>query len=430
MNDHSPPPRKQGKTLMVRLRGLPHSKSLQAAVGFGAGGVAFALANLLLARYLTPLDFALFALILALKEFGLGLGGAGVELVINRRKLAPTGRLAARIGLTGTMSAVLITGFALMAYELPAVLASLLFLLVICSTLNHSSAAFFQSAERFTGSLAVIQSHNFLLLALVPIGLMFDRLRLDFVISVVTAGYLVVAALGWLAARERLSGNTEVVPESVLRKEGLGALGIGLVVLIMWQAERLVIPLALTMEDLATFGVLAAVVSAPFRMIQLGIGYTILPRLRAATSPHAARRLIASELRVSALMCFGGTAAILLFGPWLIDLLVGDKYDVGLELFVAAIVVGYLRIWQGVAVASVTAVASTRVLGMLNRAGWVALAIGILGAFGLSEFGLPGVIYGVGLGWLSQAAVATMLAIRAFQQRWQEQPAVAVVGSQ
>jgi O-antigen/teichoic acid export membrane protein len=415
---------KQAKTLMVRLRGLPHSKSMQAAVGFGAGGIAFALANLLLARFLTPLEFALFALILALKEFGLGLGGAGVELVINRRKLAPTGRLAARIGLTSTLSGALITGFALVAYHLPATMAALLFLLVIGSTLNHSSAAFFQSAERFGGSLAIIQSHNFLLLALVPIGFMLDRLTLEFAVGVVTAGYLVVAGLGWLAARERLGENTGVASESVLRKEGLGGLGIVLVVLVMWQAERLVIPLALTMGDLATFGVLAAIVSAPFRMIQLGIGYTMLPRLRAVASPHAARRLIASELRISALMCAGGTVGILLIGPWLIDLLVGDKYQVGLELFIAAIVVGYLRIWQGVAVASVTAVASTRILGMLNIAGWVALGIGILGAFSLSGFGLPGVIYGVGLGWLAQAAVATMLAIRAFQQRWQEQPAV------
>lgn len=412
---------KRAGALLARIHKLARSKSVQAAAGFGIGGVAFALANLLLARYFTPLDYALFALILALKEFGLGLGPAGVELVINRRQLAPTRRLAARIVFTSFLSALLITLVALRVYELQPVLVILLFIMVIGATMNHCSAAFFQSMERFTASLAVIQAHNFLLLAVVPVGLMIGGLTLSFVVAVVTAGYLVVATLGWLIARRRLDLSHAVVSESILFKEGLGGLGIGLVVLIMWQAERLIIPLALTMGDLATFGVLAAIVSAPFRMMQLGIGFTLLPRLRAATSPDAARRLIASELRIGALICIGGTAAILLLGPWLIRVLVGDKYDVGLELFIAAIIVGYLRIWQGLAVASVAAVGSARVLGAMNLAGWVALVVAVSGAFALSSFGLQGVIYGVGLGWLFQAGVATSLAGRAFRQRWQEQ---------
>jgi hypothetical protein len=67
-------------------------------------------------------------------------------------------------------------------------------------------------------------------------------------------------------------------------------------------------------------------------------------------------------------------------------------------------------------------VGSTRILATLNLAGWVALGIAIVGAFGLSSFGLEGVIYGVGLGWLFQASIATMLAGRAFQHHWREQP--------
>ena len=405
-------------SIVSRLRGLSRSKSMQAAVGFGIGGAAFALANLLLARFLSPLEFALFALLLALKEFGLGLGPAGVELVINRRKLAPTRRLAGRILFTSLISALLTTAIALAVYDVEQLFLVMLFVIVVGASMNYTAAAFFQSAEHFAGSLAVIQAHNFLLLAIVPIGLLASRLDLPFVLGVVTLGYLVVPAVAWVAAGRQLGCNVAVAPERILLKEGLGGLGIGLVVLIMWQTERLVIPLALTMEDLATFGVLAAVVSAPFRMMQLGIGFTMLPRLRAATNPVQARRLIVSELRIGSLICVGGTAAILLVGPLLIRLLVGDKYDVGLDLFVAAIAVGYLRIWQGLAVASVIAVGSAAILARMNLAGWVALAIAVGGAFGLSFFGLPGVIYGVGLGWLFQAAMATVLAMRAFRQRW------------
>jgi hypothetical protein len=108
----------------------------------------------------------------------------------------------------------------------------------------------------------------------------------------------------------------------------------------------------------------------------------------------------------------------MLLGPLIIRYFVGDKYDVGTVLFAAAIVVGYVRIWQSVAVASVSAMGDRRTISKLNFVGWVALAVAAAGAVALSGFGLPGVIYGIGLGWTFQAAVATRLAQRAFAQRW------------
>ena len=48
-------------------------------------------------------------------------------------------------------------------------------------------------------------------------------------------------------------------------------------------------------HDLATFGVLAAIAGSLFRVLSMGVGYTLVPRLRAAGSVLERRRLVAHE---------------------------------------------------------------------------------------------------------------------------------------
>jgi O-antigen/teichoic acid export membrane protein len=400
-----------------KLAGMLRSDSTQAALGFALGGVIFALANLLLARHLSTYDYAVFALMLALKEFGLALGPAGVELVINRHHLKATRRLAARVAATSALAGLLITVIAQDLYDLGWLLTFLLFFLAVGDSLNHTAAALFQSAKRFSAALVMIQVHNVVLILAIPLGFLMGGLTLEFVLVLATAGYLVAAAAGWWRAAGQLDGNTTVLPSRTLWREGLAGLGIAVFLTIMAQAERLIIPVVLTMHELAVFGVLAAVVSAPFRMMQLGVAMTLLPKLRTASGPREARRLIASEVRHGFWIGAGFTVLLLLLGPLVINFFVGEKYDVGMPLFAAAIIVGYVRIWQGVAASSVSAIGSSRFIWLLNMAGWSGLVIAVAGAFALSRFGLQGVIYGIGLGWAFQAAVATWLARRALIQR-------------
>ena len=404
--------------MLTRLHRFAKAKSVRAAVGFGVGGVAFSLANLLLARYLTPLDYAVLALLLALKELGLAFGPVGTQLVINRHRLAPTLRLATRIFCTSTVMAVMLAAIALSVYEVDRPLAALLIVIVVGACMTVTASALFQSAEHFVTSLSLVQLNNLVLLLTIPLGLAFNALTLEFVVALVAIGYVVFGAVGWLSARSSLTRNTAVKRESLLIREGLGGLGIGAVALIMWQSERLIIPLALSTEALATFGVLAAVVSAPFRMMQLGMGFTLLPRLRAVPDAASARRLILSELRIGGVICIVGTVAVMTLGPWLIRVLVGDKYQVGMELFVAAVIVGYVRIWDSLAMSTVSALGNVRALALMNVFGWSALGVALLGAWLLRGFGIQGIIYGVGLGWLMQAIAATLLARMAMRQRW------------
>src|SRR3954447_24172496 len=67
------------------LRLLQKSTALRAAVGFGLGGVGYALGNLLLARALPPAEFGVFTLFLALVQIGASLAPIGLQGQVNRR---------------------------------------------------------------------------------------------------------------------------------------------------------------------------------------------------------------------------------------------------------------------------------------------------------------------------------------------------------
>lgn len=412
----------QSAEISVRPAGkltlLARSASMQAALSFALGGVGFAVANLLLARYMTPQEFGLVALFIALIQFGFGLGPLGMEVVVNRHHVPASARTAGRITATAAAAAVLICIVGRLAYGIDsAVLLAGLFVCVIASSLTRVAAALFQSVERFRAGLFLTQIHNYVLLAAVPLTLWLG-MTADVVLWTIGAGYVATALFGWIAAAAVLPRKEVEVERSTLWREGISTLGIGLAVLIMMQAERLTIPLLLSLDEMAEYGVLAAVVAAPFRMMQLGIGFTLLPRLRVAKTRAEGKRLLRHEAMVAAGVCTAGTAAVVTLGPWIIELAVGDRYMIGIDLFAAAIIVGYVKILQAIAVAAANALSDSDTLKKMNAGSWVGLAVAALGAWALSGFGLAGLIYGVGLGWLWQSVVALRLARRAFGERF------------
>ena len=398
--------------------GLLRSSSVNAAIGFTLGGIAFALATLLLARYMEPTEFGLLMLLLALVQFGIGLGPFGVELVVNRHRLPATGRLAARVTFTATVAALLVCIVGHFLYEIDWLLLVLLFLAIIAAATSRVASAFFQGAEKFGAALVITQSQNVVLLLAVPLALLLDDRSAGFFMTVIMIGYVLAMVLGWLAARVRLTERGQPVGEKLLLQEGIGGLGIGFAVLVMMMLERYLIPILLSLEVMATFSVLASVIGAPFRMMQIAIAFTLLPRLRAATSRADAHRLIRSEIGIALTICLAGTAVVLVLGPWVIDAIVGDRYAIGLSLYIAAILAGYAKLLQGTAVAVVNALGSARTLNVMSVASWSAIGIAILAAWALAPFGLEGIIYGVGVGWLFQALVALWLSRGVLDQRF------------
>jgi O-antigen/teichoic acid export membrane protein len=182
----------------------------------------------------------------------------------------------------------------------------------------------------------------------------------------------------------------------------------------------MMIPVLGSLEDLATYAVLATIVSSPFRVLQFGVMFTLLPSLRSAKDAESAKAIFRREFSTAAAMATGSVVLIVLITPFILSYLLGGKYVIGHDLFLAAILVGLLRVWAGFSTTVVSALGSVRQIAQISGLGWLSLGIAILAAWIGNRFGLLGVILGAGAGWAVLAIAGTYLAVRSFRSRFVE----------
>jgi O-antigen/teichoic acid export membrane protein len=389
------------------LRLLRTSQALRTALGFGLGGVGFALGNLLLARVLPPTQFGVFTLFFALVQIGVTVGPIGLEGQVNRR---PGGEVGpGRALLTSSVVAAVIAILASTQYRLEAALVVALVVSIIAGAISRVAAAIFQSRLRFGIALTLMQGISVLLIGMGAAAEIAGGVRL-WLLAVLVAGYYVISAgTGWgILARERAQGPSGA--HSFL--EGLSLLGITAAAMILMQLERLLAPHLLTLEALATFAVVTTLVGSPLRMLQQGAGYTLLPRLSKASSPKERRRLVRRETAVVVLI--GGTVVLVTFvaTPWIGRWLLHGKYDLPTALMIAAVVSGSVKLADGFATTMVWALGSPRQLALLNWVSWTCAGIGVAAAWFGARWGLIGLMYGVSFGWVCRGAVAGTLAAK------------------
>ncbi|MGH7579431.1 MAG: hypothetical protein ACREM9_04615 [Gemmatimonadales bacterium] len=393
------------------MRQLWRSPTLRSVAVLGFSGVGFAVANLILARVLPTAEYALLTLVVALVNVGYPLAPAGVDGMVNRRPLEAGPRLLGRTMRAIVPVGLLFAAIAVLGYEISPGIA----LMVLVSTMAGGAllvaAGQFQSEQRFGISLAINQSPNLVLLLAALWVVLAGGHRAEPALLVWTAGFVATAVLGWwVLFRERHAKPHRSIAfpwSEAVAFAGLAAAG-----LLLIQLERLLIPHLLPLEDLATYGVLAAIVGSLFRVLQMGVGYSLLPRLRAAPGVPQRRRLIAREIRLVLVIVVLGSALIWIATPLLERWFLEGKYHLSAALVLAALVTGVAKILNGFAQSTVSALADARELSMVSLLGWVAVAVAVLGAVGGARWGLAGVIYGVGLGWLVRAVVALYLTAR------------------
>jgi O-antigen/teichoic acid export membrane protein len=172
------------------------------------------------------------------------------------------------------------------------------------------------------------------------------------------------------------------------------------------------LPHLLPLEDLATYGVLAAIAGSLFRVLQMGVGYSLLPRLRAAPGVRERRRLLFKEARLVVAVATTGSLFIWVATPQIEHWFLGGKYHLSAALVLAAVVTGFAKVLNGFAQSAVSALAEPRELHLVAVLGWVSVLVAALGAVAGARWGLPGVIYGVGLGWVMRASVGMVLSAR------------------
>ena len=374
-------------------------------VVYGAAGAGFAGANLILARLLPKEEYALFTLVVALVNLGYSIAPAGVDTMVNRLHLEAGPRLLRRALTGATGVAIIFTGIGLVAYTLSPLMSLLLFVSTAAGGAMMVAGAKFQSEHRFGISLALIQSPNVMLLFAALVVAVFHAHSASIAVLISSLGFVVAAAIGWtILFRERhgkAHGGSEFPWKEALTFAGLDIAGLTLI-----QLERLVLPHVLPLSDLATYGVLAAVVGSLFRVMQMGVGYTLLPRLRAAKSIHERRRLIAHEVQLISVIVLLGSALIWFVTPVLERSFLAGKYHLAGPLIFAALVSGIIKILNAFAKGTVSALATGRELAMINVFGWISVAIAVIAAVVGARWGLTGVIYGVAFGWLVRAITA------------------------
>jgi hypothetical protein len=375
-----------------------------------SGGVGFALANVLLARAMSADAYGEVSLALSLVQLGASLGTLGLEITINRRSLATSRRLLAWALVSSSIVAAGVGGSAFVLYRISTGLMIALAIAAAAASVNRVGVAFLQSQERFNLALNLLQVPNYVLLAVVPVVYLLESDSSILVVAIVALGWAGIAVTGWSSAWRHEASPSEH-PIGSLLTDALAGLGISVGVQFLWQLERLVIPDVLSMAELGTFSVVASVAGSPFRMIQIGIGQTLLPGLRACRNRQEVGRLLRHEGRVIAvtvgLSIVIAPAATMLISRYLLQ----GRYDITLALVALVVVTGLIKVWQGFASAVAQAFTSTAMLFRLTVLTWIGAAAGIWCAVEGVRFGLIGVVAGVGIGWLAVGLGATGLAI-------------------
>jgi O-antigen/teichoic acid export membrane protein len=389
-------------------------------------GAGFAVANLMLARVLPPAEYALLTLVVALVNVGFALSPAGIDGMVNRRHLEAGPRLLRRVlfATAATGSAFALAGA--VAYQTSAGLTAMIFVSITAGGALMVAAAKFQSEQRFGLSLALAQSPSLILLFAALVTVATGVREAWLALLIMTLGWFPPAIWGWRTLfRERHAKPDRSV--DFPWKEALSLAGLQATGLLLIQLERLVLPHVLPLRDLATFGVLGAIAGSLFRVLQMSVGYTLVPRLRATKDVRQRRRLVAKEARMVGAVVLAGSLAIWIVTPALERWFLAGKYDLAGSLVLAVVVSGVAKVVNSFTRASASALATPRELAIVNLLGWLSLAVGLVAAVAGARWGLAGVIYGVALGWVMRSVSAFYVVARHLRLPEPDQAAAAAI---
>jgi O-antigen/teichoic acid export membrane protein len=384
--------------------------------------VGFAAANLILARALPPVQYALVTLVVALVNVGYALAPVGIDGMVNRRSLEAGPQLLRRVLLATTVTGLVFALAGALAYQTSPGLTAMIFVSTAVGGTLMVAAAKFQSEQRFGLSLALYQSPNLVILVAALATVAAGVRQAWLALLIMTLGWFPFAIWGWAILFRERHGKAER-SAAFPWKESLSFAGIQATGLLLVQLERLVVPHVLTLRDLATFGVLAAIAGSLFRVLQMSVGYTLLPRLRAAKDVRQRRLLVAKEARLVGGVVLLGSAAIWVVTPLVERWLLAGKYHLAGSLVLAAVVSGVAKVFNAFTRSTASALATPRELSAVNLLGWASLGVAVVAAVVGARWGLAGLIYGVALGWVARSASAWCIVARHLRLPLPEQAA-------
>jgi O-antigen/teichoic acid export membrane protein len=378
-------------------------------------GVAHAVANLLLARQLPVTQFAYVALFLAFLDFGAQVGTAGADTIVVRHRLGATRGLLIRVLMTAGLVGLLVYVAARYSYGFDVTLALITTFAVVAGAFSKVTASIWQSLHRFRAAVFQAQSSH-LILALLAVAAIVLGWKFAVVICAMHAAYFaIVGSIGWHRVARLRPRDESHLPRYPWRECAPIIIMMSGMQLAM-QTERFLIPHLLQIEELATYGVLAAVVGSPFQVLSFAVGYTLLPRLAATTAHKARMHLIRAEVLITTAIILAAAVVVLLLAPWVVRLFVGDKFVLTTPLIATGLLIGMAKVAGALFIAIVKAVGTATDLNRLSVIAWLGLAISIAAAWPMSHWGLPGLLMGVAIGWAARALFSLGLALQVLRR--------------
>ena len=370
--------------------------SFAAAMGFGISGIAFTLGSLMLARQL-PMD-AYGRLTLAIALFNiLGLMvPLGLDQLLLRRQVAVNGKLLALLLASGLGISALLFGVMYRVGGLRPPEIVLTGVAIVAGGVVATSSIGLRMSGKPSSSMALAISASFVLLLAGILGMALDIVGTIMPLSVFAAGNCLFAAAGW-AMLSRTRGGMAELSDPISWPEALPMLGLVALNTLSLQIERIIIPIPLTLEDLATFGVLASVAIFPFRLLAAGVGFSLPPKLIATATIAERKGVVAREIRQMILIFLPASLLLVLLAPWAAALLTGGLYVLDRMLVFAACLNGAAKVAMAFPAAMLKVCGSAADLMLINIWGMLWLALTICGAMAGARFGLAGLILGASL---------------------------------
>jgi O-antigen/teichoic acid export membrane protein len=385
------------------------------------GGLTLALLNLGLARLMAPADFGLVSLVQAVSIGAttlVTLGAAdAAQRLTRQREIAPRSLpwfslLRAVFGrwILPTGTAVAVVAGLWYGWTLSVVVATTI---LICGIAVSYVSGHMLRANAFSPrGMAVVQAWRFVgSFGVIVLMLVGARVSPICALAVLSGASLFAGTLGVMGVRSIDTGlQLDEYLWRKFRSDARVLLSISLSLAGLYHADKLLIPILLSLEDLAIYSVAGWVVITPFLLVQTVIGFTLVPRLRRTAAEKESRRII----RRYVLFTFGvaiplGTA-IAAATPMILPLLYADVYLPSVPLIASLTVLGVVRTCYSLPAAAVSAWAEGSDLELFNWWGWISLLVALAAMVaGVHQVGLMAIPLGLtaGVGVRLGAAVVT-----------------------
>lgn len=401
------------------LKALLRSPSLRTAAAMGLGGLCFSVGGLILARELPTQEYALVSLVLGIVSVAGNTAPLGLDQVVGRRGIHLDDqwkRACFGASVTTALAAAVFSG---LVYRVPPALMASVALITFTLGLAQSVAAHFQGQRQFGIAVWVLQLLNGTIALIAVVTATTGLGTATEVCGLMAIAGMIAAPFVWRLVRragDARHGSARQLSPWRVRGEALSLATMQAGGSIFLQIERLLVAPTVGLHALATYGVLAALVSSPFRLLQAAVQFTLIPRLREARDTRARRALLRREGVLVAAPLAAGSAAIWLLAPPLAHWLLAGRYDLDEALITVMLFSGWLKILNGFLTALIVSCGEERRLGLLSAICWGSLGVSIAGAFVAMPWGLVGVLYGIATGWLVRCLLAGWLALACLKE--------------